>query len=220
MTPDIEDDAVSGVVIETLGYNSKIVMSSHLFHDMMRDLAKTYLCEYKPDDKAVRVCCDGNRLVLVANGKLISSSFEVRRESSPMPQNAQIKGNFSYEPNTKDRWPVCERFAMSHLQKVAKAKNISSEITILMQPNYPIVFSYKSAIGVMSYIISPKDDDEWLANPELRVLPPESIEISGLNIQSDSEAGGSDKNDDDIDEAITVVRNRKRQRTEDEFDDE
>lgn len=186
VTPDIEDadDALAKAVIETMNYNNSITMSSTLFHEMMRDLSKTYLCEYRPDDKAVRVCCDGQRLVLVAQGKLISSSFEVVRDVPTAVDDddsgcgSGSRGKFAYEPRASDRWPVCERFAIAFFQKVAKAKNVSPEISISMQPSFPIICSYTSPIGTISYIISFKDDEEWIAHPEERKMPP-AVEDTG-----------------------------------------
>lgn len=207
VTPDIEDadDPLARAVIETMNYNNPVRMSSTLFHEMMRDLSKTYLCEYRPDDKAVRVCCDGQRLVLVAQGKLISSSFEVVRdtgkasssstadrdssmvggedgdeEDEGSPVQVSAKGRFGYDPRPADRWPVCERFAIAFFQKVAKAKNVSPEISIAMQPSFPIICTYTAGIGTISYIISFKDDEEWIAHPDQRRMPP-AVEDTGAD---------------------------------------
>lgn len=192
VTPDVEEDPMANSVFESFGfgYNSPIEMTSALFHDMMRDLAKTFMCEYRPDDKAMRVCCDGNRMVLIANGKLINSAFEVMRGDASastganvsaatssttkdaLAQQQQPAGYFKYTPDVNtDRWPVCERFSLPLFQKVAKAKGVSNCIQIRLQPSFPIIITYKTSIGTLSYIITIKDDPEWISNPSSRKMP-------------------------------------------------
>lgn len=165
ITPDVLDDPVAHNPIEACGYNGEVVMSSLLFHDMMRDLTKS-------DANSIRVCCDGNRLVLVANGRHIKAAFEIRRGSE--------QAHFSYEQNPKDKWPVCECFSMTLLQKVAKAKAVAHEICIYLKPNFCIAFAYKTEIGTLSYIITPREDEEWMENPASRVMPAISDDIQGI----------------------------------------
>jgi hypothetical protein len=49
VTPEIEEDPLINAVIESLGYNSEITMSSNLFHDMMRDLSISGVTTLKHD---------------------------------------------------------------------------------------------------------------------------------------------------------------------------
>jgi hypothetical protein len=163
ITPVIPEDPIMLNSIESCGFNGEIKMSTLLFHEMMRDLTKS-------DAVSVRVCCDGNRLALVACGRNIRASFEVERGDSP--------SHFSYEPNPKDRWPVCECYAMMFLQKIAKAK-ISSSISIHLQPDFPIAFAFTTEIGKLSYIVSPREDEEWTENPSAKmVMPPGELAVS------------------------------------------
>ena len=163
--PEIPDDPITKNPVEACGYNSELVMSSLLFHDMMRDLTKS-------DSQSVRVCCDGKRLVLFANGRHIKSAFEVRvgHDSS----------HFVYAPKKGDRWPVCESFSLSFMQKIAKAKGIAADISIYLQPNFPIAFTYRSPIGTISFMITPRDDEEWTENPSTRVMPAASDDIHDI----------------------------------------
>lgn len=165
ITPDIQDDPITHNSIDTCDYNSEIVMLSTLFHEMMRDLNKS-------DATSVRVCCDGYRLVFVANGRHIKAAFEVKR--------GKDQSQFSYEPKRTDRWPVCECYSMTFLQKVAKAKGVSQYISLYLKPNFMVGFAYKTCISTLSYMISPREDDEWVDNPSTRVMPPDSEEIVGI----------------------------------------
>lgn len=165
ITPETSDDPITHNSIETCGYNSEITMSSALFHEMMRDLNKS-------DATSVRVCCDGARLVLVANGRHIKAAFEVKRGND--------QSQFSYSPKPSDRWPVCECYSRTFLQKVAKAKGVSQYISIHLLPNFMVGFAYKTCVGTLSYMICPREDDEWTENPATRVMPPISQEIVGI----------------------------------------
>jgi hypothetical protein len=163
--PEIPDDPIARNPVESCGYNSELVMGSLLFHDMIRDLTKS-------DSPSVRVCCDGRRLVLFANGRHIKAAFEVRVGTD--------SSRFVYSQRKEDRWPVCECFSISFLQKVAKAKGVSQNISIYLQPNFPIAFAYKTDIGSLSFMITPRDDEEWTDNPSSRVMPITSDDISGI----------------------------------------
>ena len=163
--PEPPEEPVLRESIESGGYNSELVMGSLLFHDMLRDLTKS-------DDNSVRVCCDGKRLVLLANGRYVKAAFEVRVGTDD--------SHFVYNPKPTDRWPVCECFSISFLQKVAKAKGVSQNISLHLKPNHPISFEYKTTIGSLGFTISPRDDLEWIENPTTRVMPAPSDDIDGI----------------------------------------
>jgi hypothetical protein len=163
--PEIADDLPNMTPIETYGYNAEICMSSMLFHDMLRDLTKS-------DSIDVRVCCDGSRLVLFANGRYIKAAFEVMIGTDP--------SRFRYEGRPGDRWPVCECFSINFLQKVAKAKGVAQDIHIYLQPNFPIAFAYETPLGSLSFMISPRNDAEWTENPDARTMPAPSDDICGI----------------------------------------
>lgn len=163
--PEPPEEPVSRESIESVGYNSELVMGSLLFHDMLRDLTKS-------DANTVRVCCDGNKLILSANGRHVKAAFEVRLGTDD--------SHFMYNPKPTDRWPVCESFSITFLQKVAKAKGVSQNISLYLKPNHPISFAYKTTIGSLNFTISPRDDDEWIENPSTRVMPASSDDIGGI----------------------------------------
>lgn len=163
--PVIPDDPIARSPVEACGYNSELVMGSLLFHDMIRDLTKS-------DSSSVRVCCDGKRLVLFANGRHIKAAFEVRVGAD--------SSHFVYNARKEDRWPVCECFSIVFLQKVAKAKGVSQNISIYLKPNFPIAFGYKTDIGSLNFTVTPREDDEWTENPDSRQMPTSSEDISGI----------------------------------------
>ena len=165
LTPELPEDSFSRDSIDQLAYNNEIVVSSLLFHDMLRDLTKS-------DATDISICCDGERLVLVANGRNIRADYELHKGKDP--------SNFQYTPKSSDRWPVIECFAMSLLQKVSKAKSVAPFISICLQPNFPVSFSYKTAIGTMTHLITPRENEEWLENPDSRCMPPRTSEIKGI----------------------------------------
>jgi proliferating cell nuclear antigen PCNA len=184
--PEILDDPIDRNPIESCGYNSEITMSSLLFHDMIRDLTKS-------DSPSVRVCCDGKRLVMFANGRHIKAVFEVKVGTD--------SSRFTYNPKKEDRWPVCECFSINFLQKVSKAKGVAQNISIFLQPNFPIAFAYKTDIGSLSFMITPRDDEEWTENPESRIMPDTSDDISGIVPRQRS--NGSKKRQTSKDDEVT-----------------
>lgn len=178
ITPEVPEDAIARNPIESYGYNSEITMSSLLFHDMLRDLTKS-------DSISVRVCCDGERLVMFANGKHIKAAFEVRAGDDA--------SRFSYTKGKTDKWPVCECFSIGFLQRVAKAKGVAQSISLYLKPNFPIAFAYKTTVGTLSFMVTPRDDEEWTENPESRVMPPPSEDIDGILPRTRSNGSGKKK---------------------------
>jgi hypothetical protein len=164
--PEVPDDPIARTPIESCGYNSPIVMSTLLFHDMLRDLTKS-------DATEVRVCCDGKRLVLYANGRHIKAAFEV--------QHGDDLSHFEYTKKASDRWPVCECFSIGYLQRVAKAKSLSQKIAIHLKPDFTIAFVYDTPLGALIFTVTPRDDAEWLETPSTRVMPPPLDDISSIS---------------------------------------
>lgn len=167
VTPDISEEyPIMRNTIDSCGYNNEITMSSLLFHDMMRDLSKS-------DALCVQVCCDGGRLVLRTNGRHIKAAFEVKRGNET--------AHFNYIKSEKDRWPVTEWYSMTNLERVAKAKGVAPNISIYLQPNFPIAFAYKSSVGTLSYIISPKEEDDVIVGSgHSKGMPAPCEEIKGI----------------------------------------
>lgn len=145
-------------------YNGEITVSSMLFHDTMRDLCKS-------DWDVVRVYCDGERLVFVADGNQLKSSSEMRRGSEAR--------HFRYEPKPGDSWPVAEAYPISYFQKVAKAKGVAPNVSILLRAGYPIVFRYRTSIGTLGFFVSPQERDED-EDPALSRMPPPHPDIVGV----------------------------------------
>lgn len=206
--PEIPECSVVYNSLKDCDYNSEIIMSSLLFHDMLRDLSKS-------DAASVRVCCDGTRLVMVANGRHIKAAFEVRVGSNA--------SHFAYTAQKGDKWPVCESFSASFLQKVAKAKTVATNISIYLKPNFPIAFAYKSPIGTLSFMISMRDDDEWIENPESRIMPTSSDDIDGIVPRQRSNCGKKHQDISGREGSSTIkkeVIKREREEEEEAVDDD
>lgn len=195
---DIPEDPWEYKVFEDMGYNTPVNIPSSEFHDMMSVLSTTYMSEYRPEDKFMRVCCDGDRMVFMAIGKLMTSAAERERVSD------SHKYGFTYDKQDSDRWPFCERFAMPLFQKIAKAKSVSNNMVILFQPNMPIIITYTPTLGSLSYIIALKDDPEWINDPASRKMPEslEDISITAVPAKDEDDAVPTPSKKRHIDEEL------------------
>lgn len=155
VTPDVpDDDMLDDDAIDTQKYSGAITMSSTLFHDMIRDLA-TARDPSLPEPVIVKLCCDGARLVLSSEGLMARVAFEV----TDCRASTDGKATASFAKNDEGAWPVCESFVITFLQRIAKAKNLCSRITMHVRPDFPAAFVYDSPIGTLTYIVVPRDDD-------------------------------------------------------------
>lgn len=155
--PEMPDDEIESDVIDRVHYSGSITMASSLFHDMIRDLS-TARDPSSTEPATVRLCCDGSRLVLSAEGIMTRVSFEVVDETSG--------ASFLKSSTGGAAWPVQETYAIVFLQRIAKAKNICSRITIHVRPNFPAAFVYDSPIGTLTYIVAPRDEDDLEPPPK------------------------------------------------------
>ena len=150
VTPSVADDDLdSEETVERLHYSGSVTMSSALFHDMIRDLSTA-------DALTVKMCCDGTRLVLSSEGLMTRVSFEV----VDCRGGVQQKTAATFSRNNDGAWPVCESHGITFLQRIAKAKNICSRMTIHMKPDFPTAFVYDSPIGTLTYIVAPRDEED------------------------------------------------------------
>jgi hypothetical protein len=83
----------------------------------------------------------------------------VHFDKSRKPSEGSIIGSEPQVPEDA-RWPVREKYPIQFLQRVAKAKNVCSKITIHVRPNYAAAFEYDSQIGKLCYIIAPRYDED------------------------------------------------------------
>lgn len=191
VTPEVPEEDLN-VAVEELKYSGSVAMSSALFHDMIRDLSTA-------EAATVKLACDGNKLTLSAEGLMARVSFEVADCRKPAQRAPKRKRKGSDEEDedeeeseeeeadakaasrataTFDRapngsWPVNESYAISHLQRIAKAKNICSRITIRVRPNFPAAFVYDSPIGTLTYIVASREDEDIVIPPTPNKPPPQ-----------------------------------------------
>jgi hypothetical protein len=159
ITPTVPDDDTSAVDIESLKFSGTVTMPSSLFHDMVRDLATA-------EEPTVRLYCDGKRLVLSSNGSMTNMTFELN--SGDDHTNTQ----FRESAGETARWPVDEIYPLAFLQKIAKAKNICSRISVHLRPNFPAAFVYDSPIGSLTYLVAPREEDPESARVRVKIPPP------------------------------------------------
>ena len=57
-------------------------------------------------------------------------------------------------------WPVSASYPISFMQRVIKAKNVCSKISICVREDYPIAFVYHTQIGILTYIITPRVEED------------------------------------------------------------
>jgi proliferating cell nuclear antigen PCNA len=125
---------------EDLVYSGSVTMASNAFHDMIRDLSTT-------EATVVTVKCDATSLALSADGFMSKASFEICAEAT-----------FERKDADSSAWPISVSYALVFLQRVAKAKNISSHITMHLRRDYPMAVVYDSPVGPLVYVIAPRDE--------------------------------------------------------------
>ena len=80
------------------------------------------------------------------------------------------EGRTQFASRKEARWPVDETYPTVFLQRVAKAKNICSRISVHMRSDYPAAFVYDSPIGTLTYLIAPRNDDDLLSTAAATAL--------------------------------------------------
>jgi len=99
------------------------------------------------------------------------------------PKNGNVASSSSsssattavFTKNADGTWPVSESYAYKFLSLIAKAKNLSSRITICIRPNFPAAFFYDSPVGTLTFIVAPREDEDdegFVPAPSLPPPPP------------------------------------------------
>ena len=159
-SPDVP--AIDTDEIESLQWNGAVTMSSSLFHDMIRDLSSA-----DPNPPLVHLYCDGYTFSLTANGLLSKVVFTVtdrqKEEEDAKKKNDGGDGDdhtVSFKRKDTGLWPVSAMYPISFMQRVIKAKNVCSKVSIHVRGDYPVAFVYHTQIGVLTYIITPRVEDD------------------------------------------------------------
>lgn len=121
-------------------YGLAITMNSNLFASIIGDLTIT-------GSKTITIFCDGKEFRM-------SSGMLFMKSSISLPCTAY---------NKEAQAPFNMTYSLKHLQWVAKAKCLSTDITIRMSNQLPLNVEYDSPLGVLSYILSDRlveDDDD------------------------------------------------------------
>jgi hypothetical protein len=201
VTPELPEDIVDPDTIDAVQYSGSVTMSSALFHDMIRDLSTA-------DAMTVKLCCDGQRLILSTEGLMTRVSFEV---ADGQQQQQQNKLTASFDKKSATEWPVCESYALTFLQRIAKAKNICSKVTIFLKPGYPAAFVYNSPIGSFTYIVMPRDEED-LGAPRMPQPPAQLYATANKRAHPSSSA--------DITKAKKAKKNEEEEEQQESDDEE
>jgi len=89
-----------------------------------------------------------------------SSSEPEEEEAEKETVEEQVTSGVLFRRTEASQWPVAARYPISFMQRVAKAKNVCGKISILLRADYPVAFVYDSQIGVLTYIISPREEED------------------------------------------------------------
>lgn len=144
------------VEFDSFKWYGAVTMSSSLFHDMIRDLSSV-----DPEPPLVALYCDGYTFRLTAEGLLSRVTFTVSdRQQQQQQQEDDGGGGVSFKRNDAGRWPVAATYPISFMQRVAKAKNVCGKISILLRAEYPVACVYDTQIGMLTYIISPRVEED------------------------------------------------------------
>ncbi|MDR3540946.1 MAG: hypothetical protein P4L69_08320 [Desulfosporosinus sp.] len=171
--PIPDDPEVNVEEFNSLKWYGAVTMSSALFHDMIRDLSSA-----DPNPPLVTLTCDGYIFTLTADGlmsrvtftvtdKQVPPSKKIKKEEEEEEEHSEgevqddlSNGGVLFRRSAVSQWPVTATYPIAFMQRVAKAKNVCSKISILLRAEYPVAFVYDSQIGVLTYIISPRTEED------------------------------------------------------------
>lgn len=125
-------------------YEGSIVMNSAAFHSIVGDLLTA-------EPPVIMFDCDGRSLRLSGEGIFSKSSVDIG-DSRLIPEDTRQQNAATFQ-RSSSTWAVHESYATNHLQRIAKAKNMSPKITLSIQQNVPASFEYDTPIGKLTYIV-------------------------------------------------------------------
>lgn len=159
IAPMLETDTDVPVNIKSkITYNGAIHLNSGVFHNIIGDLMTA-------DPPVISFDCDikGKTLKLSGEGMFSKSAVEIG-DSSVVGEDAPSAEFTKLEPDTKS---VHENFATSYMQRISKAKGMSTSIIISVAQGAPGSFEYDTPIGLLTYLVCPRTVDD-IDDPRLR----------------------------------------------------
>lgn len=97
-------------------------------------------------------------------------------DSEPEEAEAPKKQQGVYIENKSSQWPARGSYPLPFMQRVSKAKNVCSKITIHVRDNYPIAFVYETQIGTLYYIITQRYKEDVIDSlPQAPKRPPAEL---------------------------------------------
>jgi len=176
-------------------YAGSIVMGSGAFHCIIGDLltADPPVIEFECDGSSLKVAGEGmfskscvrigqarvfgpsgpaGPAGTVKEEKASSDEEDVETMSPTEKRQAEFHRDLSQLAAT---WNVRRSYATLHLSRIAKAKNMSSKITISLSQEFPASFEYDTPIGRLTYLVCARSvediDDPKLKAPGSGSLP-------------------------------------------------
>jgi hypothetical protein len=150
VAPDPLEDLPPTSALRSIKYKGSITMSSTVFHSIIGDLSTS-------DAEMIEIRCDGRDLKFSAKGLFSKTSVTI--------QDANVIQGLSDNNGQQDSWDVCESFSTIHLQRIAKAKNIAPRIIVSIGSNLPAMFEYETPIGLLTYLVCPRDKNVFCNSP-------------------------------------------------------
>lgn len=128
-------------------------MPSSKFQRICRDLSMI--------GDAVNVCCTKNGVEFSASGDLGSGSVRLSQNSSVDKPEESVTISMQEA--------ITQTFALKYLNQFAKATPLSSQVSLKLSPDCPLVVEYKveeteeddsTEVGTIRYYLAPKIDEE------------------------------------------------------------
>ena len=151
-------------------YNGSIIMNSAMFHSIVGDLitAEPPVIVFDSDGGTLRLSGEGmfsRSCVEIGDSKVIAELTPDRKgkEKKKMAgeeedeeedtEKQRHRNTAVFQKVAPGSWDVHESYATCHLQRIAKAKNMSPRITLSIAQGVPASFEYDTPIGKLTYIV-------------------------------------------------------------------
>lgn len=249
---DDEEECVTEEFIDKFKpWTGYVSMTSAAYHDMIQ-----FVSMAGTDD--IRLYCDmrgdkRNRLEMSAEGIMTRNMYVVtdkRDDEAPASIDGSVVGGggdtgvyFKTDTVDETKWPVDSLYPLEFLSRVAKAKSVSTKLSLFVRQNYPLCVVFEAKIGVLTFIITTRERDDAvdlptrmvdvpvpvptqliaaaaaapLKRPYIKIEPKEEVEEPPMKkprIESESEEESSGSESDDSDSDSDLEEDMKEEEEE------
>ena len=238
----IKDSELVNSVFDELGdiqYTHNAVMDTCMFYDMMKKLDNA-------GGPAVRFYCDGRRMVFMAEGDWMETTYQISFSQSekgggvggekgvvnaPIANEAvpdTLPPAITLGEQAEETWPIDAEYPREVLKKIAKAKTVNRKIAFHLSRFFQgLTLSYVTFLGKLTFIIANRTK-KTITKDIRDLLPPENAADMTLRLEVDSEAAnkvceehiglvGTKSSDASKENGTTKRRNAKRKSMRSEF---